>query len=567
MSIMIPKKPREYTPSSLEGIMFDALEDMKGDYYVFHSFKIETVKNDTFYESETDFLIFHPKKGVICIEAKAGHVEYHDGQWFYASGLPMHNEGPFRQASQNKWKLTKYIRDNGYADLLNKCKFLHAVWFPSITKNDLNSIALPPDCDKAIVMTKEALTDAKQYVDSIFAIELPNKIETTMSTREADIFLKKILCPSCYVFPSKSFDSDIKKIVFHRLLAEQINVLNFLEDQRSAAINGAAGTGKTVIAVEKAKREARKGDKVLFLCYNSMLKDDLSEKNDEPNIDYFTIDGLACKMCNTSVADYARFTSVLEDYYLAGNFPYKHVVIDEGQDFGKESIEESNFLKIIYDCITERDKNGSFFIFYDKLQNVQADKLPGYIVDADSKITLYKNCRNTENIAITSLKPISVRNPELMENAVKGVPAKMYFCSSSDKAIEQVNTSIDALLAEGIKDITILTCKTEKESVLSNLTSNGKFRNKYLFTTYRKFKGLESDAVILVDVDDTTFNKDNVMTYYVGTSRAKLRLEIITQLSEDDCKDILENRLHIEGKIRKAQRELARKLNATGSIV
>ena len=57
------------------------------------------------------------------------------------------------------------------------------------------------------------------------------------------------------------------------------------------------------------------------------------------------------------------------------------------------------------------------------------------------------------------------------------------------------------------------------------------------------------------------------MTYYVGTSRAKLRLEIITQLSEDDCKDILENRLQVEGKIRKAQRELASKLNATGSIV
>ena len=40
-----------------------------------------------------------------------------------------------------------------------------------------------------------------------------------------------------------------------------------------------------------------------------------------------------------------------------------------------------------------------------------------------------------------------------------------------------------------------------------------------------------------------------------------------TVVSIGRVNDILENRLHIEGKIRKAQRELARKLNATGSIV
>ena len=42
---------------------------------------------------------------------------------------------------------------------------------------------------------------------------------------------------------------------------------------RHGLIAGATGTGKTVMAVEKAKRHADNGEKVLFLCYNSFLKD------------------------------------------------------------------------------------------------------------------------------------------------------------------------------------------------------------------------------------------------------------------------------------------------------
>ena len=47
------------------------------------------------------------------------------------------------------------------------------------------------------------------------------------------------------------------------MLDEQSGILNFLTEQRSAVVNGAAGTGKTMIAVEKAVRHAADGEKVL----------------------------------------------------------------------------------------------------------------------------------------------------------------------------------------------------------------------------------------------------------------------------------------------------------------
>ena len=101
---MIPEKPHHFEAASQEGLIFEALELLPDDYYVFHSFRISTVKEETFYESETDFVIFNRKKGVLCLEAKAGQVRYEKGYWLYRNGTPMHNGGPFNQASANKWK-------------------------------------------------------------------------------------------------------------------------------------------------------------------------------------------------------------------------------------------------------------------------------------------------------------------------------------------------------------------------------------------------------------------------------------------------------------------------------
>lgn len=180
-------------------------------------------------------------------------------------------------------------------------------------------------------------------------------------------------------------------------------ILNFLSEQKTAVINGAAGTGKTMIAVEKAQRHATAGEKVLFLCYNTQLKNYLSENYFHENIDYYTISGLACKLCNTTTPNYEKMKSGLEDMYVFDNFPYMHIVIDEGQDSGIDAVEETGIIEVLKSIITDiKPDNASFYIFYDKLQLVQSRKIPQYISDADCKLTLYRNCRNTENIATTS---------------------------------------------------------------------------------------------------------------------------------------------------------------------
>lgn len=567
MATMIPDIPHEFDPASQEGLMFDSLKRLPDDYYVFHSFRITTVSENTFFESETDFVIFHRKYGVLCLEAKSGMVRYENGYWYYASGIPMHNGGPFNQASSNKYKLIRYIERSNLHSVLSRCKFLHAVWFPSVSDNVLKGMTLPSEADKTLVMTKEALENPEPYIEKIFNTELPNKIQTDLSEFDAKKLVREIFCPQFNVFPSATFDNDLKRIVFHRLLKEQSAILNFLGEQRTAVINGAAGTGKTMIAVEKAQRHANQGEDVLFLCFNNKLKNHLSENYTNDFISYYTIAGLACKLCNTSVPDYQKLKNVLEDYYLSENFPYNHVIIDEGQDFGVEDIEEVDIIQQIKDIITDtKDSNGTFYVFYDKLQLIQAKQMPKFIEEADCKLTLYRNCRNTENIATTSLRPLAERKPILLEGCVKGTPAKLHFCASYDLAESRVNNIIDGLKNDGYKDIVLLTCKTEETSFLSAKVNEGLYLNKYLFTSCRKFKGLEADAVILVDVDSETFNSQNVLLYYVGTSRARLKLDIVTMFNDDDCVDILVNKLNYSGKIKKPKKELAGALNSIGSI-
>ena len=147
----------------------------------------------------------------------------------------------------------------------------------------------------------------------------------------------------------------------------------------------------------------------------------------------------------------------------------------------------------------------------------------------------------------------------------------MHFCAGQDEILNAIDTSIDNLYNDGIENIVILTCGTERDSCLAEELKEGMYPagNKSIpFTSCRKYKGLEADAVILVDVDENTFTGNdgqNVLLYYVGTSRAKLRLDMITTLDAGGSARVLEWLGRTE-KVKRPQRELARALNAVYTV-
>lgn len=548
MAKMIPDIPREFDPKSQEGLMFEELNNLPENYYVFHSFSIVTVDGTVVKESETDFVIFHPKKGILCLEAKAGQIDYVDGYWKYGSGKKMQKDGPYNQASSNKWKLKDYMINHGLNYEFEHCKLMHAVWFPNVPLSKFQGKQLPSEADLKITLTADSFGKIEEDIEKIFSLEIPAKVETNLSDKDVKRILERVLAPSFSLISLQEVEIERTKNVFRRMLKEQIALLNYLEEQNNAIINGLAGTGKTVMAVEKARLHSEKGENVLFLCYNSFLKEHLKNTYPYPHVHYYTIDGLACKICNTKKPDYNLLKESLEEMFVENRFPYKHVIIDEGQDFGKIEIEEEELIELLkVNAIGNEERNGTFYLFYDKNQMIQSSKVPKYIEDADCKLTLYRNCRNTENIALTSLRLLGTnKSPKLYKDAVLGDIPEIGFALTTDTTVELLNSQIDKYINAGYTSITVLTCNTEESSIIADYCKDSKYNYKrgYIkFTTCRKFKGLESDVVIVVDIDKTTFDGSRgEQLMYVGTSRAKYKLSCIVNMSEDDCLALMEKK-------------------------
>ena len=147
----------------------------------------------------------------------------------------------------------------------------------------------------------------------------------------------------------------------------------------------------------------------------------------------------------------------------------------------------------------------------------------------------------------------------MIEGCIAGSIPRIYFCDNEAIQIDIINSLIIEYNTQGLENIVILTCQTEQNSVLSNYINNGKYKN-CKFTTCRKYKGLEADAVILIDVNKKILLDDAAKVFYVGASRARLKLDVIANLSADDCSAILEK--YQINKKRNPQKRLATELNA-----
>ena len=109
---------------------------------------------------------------------------------------------------------------------------------------------------------------------------------------------------------------------------------------------------------------------------------------------------------------------------------------------------------------------------------------------------------------------------------------------------------MDKYVLNEIDDIVILTPGTIDYCCIADRLRTGDDDNigyyvypyagkKYRVSTCRKFKGLEADAIIILDLDKNSFTERKGLEFYVGTSRAKKRLDMICQIKEEDFPQII----------------------------
>ena len=590
MAKMIPTEgPRDRDGNlkfSREADIYKALATLPDDYWVLHSYRMVSVKGEKLTEREADFVVFHPDLGILCIEAKAGNVYFKNDEWRYGNGRTMPHGGPYEQAATLKYIIRDRFSECGCKEYLKSCKIMHAVWFPSIKASSLKDIGIASDADAAITLSFDDLLNPEPKIREIFSINV-HGIKTDLGKKQAQLIVERVLCPTLSITPTSKFEYEIADVSFVRLLESQIAVLDFIEGQKSAAIKGAAGTGKTLIAVEYAKRMSNKGEKTLYLCRTSLLSKDIQSrlKNYE-NADAYTIDSFSDLMSGHpgSPSDKCQWLA-LELMNLMGTneFPYRHVIIDEGQDFGERYIVESELVEILYSLVSEY-KDGTLYMFYDDKQKSMRGTLPRFIDDADCKLTLHVNCRNSRDIADCAICGADVSFRQEARYRAAGVPVgdkPQLFASTLPRfQRDYIVRRIDELRAKGFEDsdIAIVTCKTIKNSAVYGYVTNRRGQTTWTgteipFTTYTKFKGMEADAVILVDVDSSVWQlsdrddwENNWISlpdnepeeelfsqwlstrtkpafsdaFYIAASRAKFELSIVCDMDDADCSKLVQ---------------------------
>jgi len=76
-----PSHVTDFHGSEGEKLVYEALHRLSNDYVVFYSFRWLGTITQRRSEGEANFVVFHPSKGVLSIEVKAGDIGDHGGNW------------------------------------------------------------------------------------------------------------------------------------------------------------------------------------------------------------------------------------------------------------------------------------------------------------------------------------------------------------------------------------------------------------------------------------------------------------------------------------------------------
>lgn len=540
---MIPSIINREDASAGEIALFDLFEALPEKYYIFHSVAWQERKYGTKRRvifGEADFLVFVPDRGLISIEVKDGDIGYTREKGWLQINRSTRTEkaiNPFEQAKRSMFFFLDVLKKefNGIAPF----PVCSAVWFTSIDGGQLPA-SLPSECSREIILCSEDMSNETCVEKAIHRVLNYYGAERIKDWEDYLNKVLKSLAPEFQVFSSpKNLISQTERL-FHRMTREQSTLLDYLEEQQTATIQGMAGTGKTVLAVEKAKRLSEDGE-VLFLCFNTHLKDYLEQSYGQSDITFTNLDTLLVRLSeqplpvdNQDLKDDMIFEMLLnwDSYRLA----YKHFVIDEGQDF------TDDHLMAIQEIA--RRKDGCFYVFYDRYQFVQGREFPEWLQNAECRLILSRNCRNTREVAFTSVKPVNVDDKKLLflknkTNLSLSVKPAISFVKDIEDVKNYLRRAIQEKIEQGVAldQIVVLTIGSLENSILKDLEqriapnivlTNTPVQGKVLYTTVRKFKGLEAEAIFLIDVDQQTFNSDTKRrAFYVGASRAKIWLDIL----------------------------------------
>ena len=550
--------PPHMYPETLEGIeikspaeklIFGAFQSqLDEDYYVLHSVSWIEIrrKGKKPSDGEIDFIILHPKMGILLLEVKGGIIGRDENNSWYSirkDGSRADIKNPFEQVKENKYALIKKI-----GSLPNWQYQLptigHAVAFPDGTIDNLD---LGVDMPKEIVMLHENLGDVRTWLRNCLKFWAGEKFVPLGETGVS--ILQDLLKKSWYLRePRLGEEIGVEYAQIEKYTEEQYALLDWLAGRPRAAIQGFAGSGKTILALKKAKQLAREGFRTLLTCYNKNLAENLNAViGRQARLKVRSFHGLCQEYADRNGRNKKHdwddrrsdfFESIMPDALFEAamsdedEYRFDAIIVDEGQDFSE------TWWTVLEMLLADPDK-GVFYIFYDDNQLVYKRNLRLPVQEAPFPLTI--NCRNTLKIHETSSRFYKSD----VKIKCKGPEGRAPGINSYGKAPLTIGAMLTEILARLIyeqkvppSDIVVLSAGGMNMPPLNEVKMAGMIRfvpdassqpEEVHSSTIRLYKGLEKPVVILVEPPESDSAYTELM--YVGVSRARNHLEILSDIS------------------------------------
>jgi hypothetical protein len=516
-------------------------------------------------DGEADVVLAHPDLGVMVIEVKGGRIQRIGGRWESVDGTGRAHriKNPFAQVTRHMYALKRVCRDLP-AWPAHDVRFTRAVCFPDAAYDR----TMTPDGPREMVIDHDDLADVGARIGAIFDWWSRSGDASADGGAPGAIgmaALHELLARDLEISSplAAGVAADEARIV--TLSERQFAILDALHAHRRALILGVAGSGKTLLAAEKARRLAAQGFDVLFTCFNRPLAEFLGAtvgRLDRVTVRTFhrlaeelgTEAGLIGPNPARDTAYFDSLPEVLDEALRRLPEPrWDAIVVDEGQDL------DAVWWIPLLDLLRDRER-GIVYVFGDANQDLyharEPDELGVVMPESPPVYYLTENRRSTRAIHSFASR-FSAPDPAAPDSVAlgpEGRPVEIFTYADDDAegCRRVLGTVLRRIIDAGrvsAGDVVVLTPRSNRSSwlmradgeaveawpyrlmpeygpegaVLPPPVKGGQVR----VATIHRYKGLEAPVVVLCELDGRVAASDLPALLYVGATRARAHLVVV----------------------------------------
>jgi DNA polymerase III delta prime subunit len=535
--------------------IFNEIRDMKTkeDIYCFQSVGLE--KHGTKEHAECDFVLMTPR-GVFCLEVKGGAIQRKNGIWTIGSGVRSYTttEGPFKQAEGCRWAVLKHLQEKRVLSRKDAL-FGWGVILPSVVFDYHDA-----EWSHEVVYDQRDLKSSfSEYIKRLEAyFESKRKGNGERSTPPLSSAKLRI----CADAMRPDFETGLTVLGLMiesqretpTLSREQFRVLDLVLSPQNPRLicSGGPGTGKTVLALEAARRVYEERQKVLYLCFNAELAAHLTKERGDARFKISTLHKYMHDIiCRAGLPPAVPFGTSEEEHFSKG-YPelfeeaceilletdelpqFDALILDEAQDI----LNERNLACLT--LILSGGLKGRWAIFLD--QGDQANVYSRFerdaydaLLDAGAvSVELKENFRNPPKTAAEAYFYSKAVAPECRRKL--NSPVKFVGVTSEKDAAAKLRALLVELIRDGVcpGDIAILSWRKVGQRLADRFPPDvGKplvapreaqpDKQQILSTGIAAFKGLEAEIVIVTDVPDSLDDEWQTSLMIVALTRTRTK--------------------------------------------